>query len=185
MRDGIRHTTVLAGWLLAAGMAGCSAQPVQIAGAESARPADDGSPGYLDRISSQPEVSENDALRGMLMLLDGDDKAKTFQARVEALGGRGIVSRTWRHDADRALTKGRLAYMVCRACEIRGGVIMLLTGPSQRYCLRELQYMDMMSPGTPAATVTGMEFVAVISRADTYRRTGEIPAIMEVTSGGL
>jgi len=157
-------------------LAGCGAP--QITGGQARLPEDDGSPGYLDRISALTDVSENDAMRGFLMILDGEETAEDFQQRVEALKQRGIVGANWSFDADRPLTKGRLAYMAYQASGVGGGVILTLTGPSQRYCLRELQYQGIMAQGLPNTQVTGMEFVAVLTRTDTYRRTGELPAVI-------
>ena len=71
-----------------------------------------------------------------------------------------------------------VAYMIHQACRAPRGVVLTLTGPSQRYCLRELQYLGMMSQGFPTTTVTGMEFVAVLTRAEEYRRTGKLPEVM-------
>jgi len=170
-----RHWT-LAAILAASLLSGCAVP--QITGGQAGLPADDGSPGYLDRISGLKDVSENDAMRGFLMILDGEDAAEDFQHRVEALKERGIVGANWSFDADRPLTKGRLAYMAYQASNVGGGVILTLTGPSQRYCLRELQYQGIMAQGLPNTQVTGMEFVAVLTRTDTYRRTGELPAVI-------
>jgi hypothetical protein len=61
---------------------------------------------------------------------------------------------------------------------MRGGVILTLSGPSQRYCLRELQFRGFVSPGLPYTPVGGMEFVAVLNRAEVYRRTGEAPQVL-------
>jgi len=184
MRETAKQAVSLAAVFLLAGLTGCSPQATRIEGAEAKLPANEGSPGFLDRIASGTTVSENDALRGMLLLLDGQDKASTFRQRVEDLSAKGILPGSWSCDAARPITRGKLAYMVCRACKIRGGVVMHLTGPSQRYCLRELQYLQMISGGTAAGHVSGMEFVAVLSRADIYVRTGELPVIMEATAGG-
>ena len=160
----------------AAGLVGC--QTGGMTAGDAALAADEGSPGYFDRVSSLPSVSENDALRGMLMLLDGEDSCRTFQERVEALQQRGIVDGGWRFEAGRPLTRGKLAYMVCQASGVPGGVILLVGGPNQRYCLREMQYRGLMSDGDMFNKVTGMEFVAVLTRADTYRRTGELPSVL-------
>ncbi len=157
-----------------AGLTGCGTT-TGITGGQTAGPADENSAEYLDRVSSQTEVSENDALIGMLLLLDGDDQAGTFAKRVASLEQRGIVADSWSHDSARALTRGRLAYMICQACQIKGGIILRLFGPSQRYCLRELQYMEMMGDGMTSSQISGMEMVAVLSRADTYIRTGKVP----------
>ncbi len=167
-----------------AAASGCGDPTLNVSGGQAALPADEGSPGFLDRVASGPTVSENDAFRGVLMLIEGDDPAETFQQRVRTLAESGVVDSTWSFDADRPMTKGKLAYMICQACDIRGGVILHATGPSQRYCLRELQYLRMMSAGPPYAEVTGMEYVAVLTRADTYRRKQDIPVIMETKAGG-
>jgi hypothetical protein len=181
MKAKVKHTAFLAAVILAAGMMGCSQQAIKVTGAEEKLPDKEGSPGFLDRLSSQTSVSENDAYRGVLMLVDGEDTAETFRQRAEKLVATGTAARAWTHDANRPITRGRLAFMVCKICKIRGGVVMHVTGPTQRYCLRELQYMSMISSGGPLSPVTGLEYVAVMTRADIYRRTGELPAIMEVT----
>jgi len=168
-------------WTAAAALlvtaAGC-ATPMQITGPETTLPKDDGSPEFLDRLSSAENVTENDALRGVLMLLDGKDESDTFAKRVEALRGREIVSDRWDFDATRPLTRGKLAYMVYQACKLDGGVILTLTGPSQRYCLRELQYRGFMASGVMYTPVSGMEYIAVVTRADTYLETGELPNVL-------
>ncbi len=157
--------------------AGC-ATPMQITGDDATLPKDDGSPEFLDRLSSSENVTENDALRGFLMLLDGKDDAGTFAKRVEALRAREIVSGQWDYRADRPLTRGKLAYMVYQACKLDGGVILTLTGPSQRYCLRELQFRGFMASGVTYAPVSGMEYIAVVTRADTFIETGELPNVL-------
>ena len=159
--------------IAAAGAGGCGSSG-GITGGDAAGTVDENSAEYLDRISVQPEVTENDACSGILLLLDGKDEARTFAQRIESLKKRRLVGASWAHDASRALTRGRLAYMVCQACKIDGGIVLRLFGPSRRYCLRELQYMEMMAPGTGYGQVSGMELVAVLTRADAYIRTGKV-----------
>lgn len=163
--------------IAAAGLSGC-ASGSRIIGKGVARAAGENSAGYLDRMSRQPSVAENDALGGILMLLDGKDDTRTFGQRVDVLEQRGIVGPSWSHKASRALTRGRLAYMICQACDIKGGIILRLLGPSRRYCLRELQYMEVMGMGSQWGQPTGMEFVAVLTRADVYIRTGKVPDVV-------
>ena len=91
-----------------------------------------------------------------------------------------MVSRGWDFDAGRAITRGKLAYMVCMACNIRGGVMMGLA-PSPRYCLREMRYRHMMGQGATFTPVSGMEYVAVLNRADIYKRTGKYPSAVFTT----
>ena len=131
------------------------------------------SAGYLDRTGSLKGcVNENDAMRGILLLLDGEDKCANFTERVNKLADRGIVDKSWAFDAAKPLTRGKMAYMVCQSCDIDGGVIMTIMGPSTRYCLRELRYKGIVVKPYIFGEVTGLEFVAVLSRADNYISTG-------------
>ncbi len=181
MTDRIRHAATVAMLLLAAGTVGC--QSFDVVGAKETLPDGEGSPGFLDRISSQKDVSENDAMRGLLMLIGQENKAKTFKQRVDILLEKKIINPNWNYDARRPITKGRLAYMIYQACDFPGGIILALTGPSEHYCLRELQYQGVISSGTFYMSISGMEFVAVLNRADIYMQTGEIPDVIKTSWG--
>jgi len=174
--DNLTKLMLLATMLLAA-MAGCEGPMGSIKGKGSPQvlPAREDSAGYLDRLSDQNTVSENDAMRGILLLLDGKDEAKSFEDRREALAERGVVSGKWTFQEDRPITRGKFAYMIYQAIKLPGGVILTVGGPNQRYCLRELTYCQFMAQGFILAPVTGMEYVGVLTRADTYRRTGKLP----------
>jgi len=162
-------------------MIGCEGGSGRIEGAELALPMDENSPSYLDRVSSMEAVPENDALRGLLMLIDGKDDCENFRQRVEKLRARRIIPPSWNCQADRPITKGRLAYMLYQACGIRGGATLTLAGPSRRYCLKELQYQGFMSSGMTNTEVTGLEFVAALTRCDTFLQTGELPELISST----
>lgn len=171
-------STLLAGLLFSAG--GCGSGQIE-AGTDATLPEGEDSAAFLDRVSSLPTVSENDALRGVLLLTDGADPDRTFAERVERLRAAEVASDRWTYRAERPITKGRLAYLLYQACDIPGGVVLSVAGPSQRYCLRELQYRGMISDGPPYAEVTGMEYVAVLGRADAWMRTGQVPEVLKTT----
>ena len=170
----------MAMWILGAVAAalasGCARSgELRVSGAEAVLTKGEGSPGFFDRVSSQKTVSENDAMRGMLFLLDGEDKAANFRQRVETLTERGVVAASWHHQADRPITRGKLAFMVYQACKVRGGVTLTLFGPTRYYCLRELQYQGMLGKGMMWSNVTGMEFQGAMLRADEYLQNRELP----------
>lgn len=153
--------------LAAAILAGCAQGPRMTGAGVKFAEAED-SAAFLDRISSQPSVTENDAFRGILLLLDGKDSAATFADRVKALESRRIVNPAWTYSASRAITRGKLAYMVYQACKMQGGLTLTLAGPTERYCLREMQFIRMFGPGAVYGDVSGMELVSVLNRADDY-----------------
>jgi hypothetical protein len=131
---------------------------------------------FLDRASRMEVLDTDNALHGLCLLLDGEDKNPDFQARIDRLRQTGTIASRWTLSAGTPLTKGKLAYMVYQTCAIKEkGAMLAVLGPTQRYCLRELQYRGMMAPGNESTPVTGMEFVAVITRADVYKQTGSFP----------
>ena len=146
-----------------------------VTGTSSVLPANEESDAFLDRLSNEPSVDENDALRGIVYLVEGKDEAKDFGQRVELLRAKGVVPAEWDFDADRKITRGRLAYMIYKAADFKGGVVLTVGGANQRYCLRELQYKNVIGPGAIYGYVTGMEFIAIISRANVYKNSGWVP----------
>jgi hypothetical protein len=133
---------------------------------------------YLDTLSSRETVTEAGAVEGILLLL-GKEQKTTFAEAVAFLKEREIVGPRWSFRADRDVTKGRVAYMVYQACDLKGGLTLTLTGPSPRYCLKELQYLGLMTEGQTYNTVTGMEYVAILARADELRQTGQVSDVMK------
>ncbi len=156
-------------------VAGC-ATPGLIAGGGSPLSTAN-SAAFLDQLSSQPTVPEAQAFRGVLLML-GEDRQMTFAEAVKTLTDAGVVDANWDFDADRPITRGKLAYMFYQSCKMQGGLTLAVTGPSRRYCLRELQYRGFMAPGLPYNKVTGMEYIAVLTRADDLRHTGEVSPVL-------
>ena len=178
-----KHAPILLLALLAAAIAGCQndAPPRLLKGDTPLSVRD--SAEYLDAMSSRPTVTEAEAIEGVLLVLGEEGKKRTFAQAVAFLTQRKILSPRWTHSADRATTKGRVAYMAYQTCNIRGGLTLTVLGPSQRYCLKELQYLGLMSRGQTYNTVTGMEYVAILTRADEYRQTGKVSDVMKKQEG--
>ncbi|MBS3733838.1 MAG: hypothetical protein KGY99_02820 [Phycisphaerae bacterium] len=158
---------------LTIGLVGCAPRkPSTITGGETAAVDGDNSAAFLDRVADAKSVTLNDAVTGMC-LLTGAEAGGDFATRVRLLRGREVLA-GGAVDATAPVTRGQLAYMVYQAADVPGGVILTLTGPSERYCLRELQYRGMMTDGLANTPVSGMEYVAVLTRAKTYMQTGHI-----------
>lgn len=170
--------------ILAALAAGGCGQPGRLAGPEAKLPAGEESPEFIDRLSSQRAVSENDAMRGILMLVHGKDEQATFEQRVSQMRALKCADSTWDFDANRPITRGKLAYMVYQAVHVQGGVILTLTGPSQRYCARELHFQGIMASDIATTQISGGEFIAILDRADAYKNKGEVPEILRTAAGG-
>jgi len=169
-----RYYLLITGFAAVVALGGCASSGLTVAGENATLPKGENSAAFLDRMSSQDTVTENDAMRGILML-DGGDKTGTFKQRVDSLIGKKVLDPKGNYDASRELSRGKLARMICSACGLSGGLILRLTGPSERYCLRELQYRQMMTPGSASTKVSGMEFASVLTRAEIYKRTRRFP----------
>jgi hypothetical protein len=170
-----KRATAIATVLLALLAGGCGNENTVIRTGNEQLPPNEHSAAFLDRVVDKEDATENDAFRGLLLLLDGEDNLADFEQRVNTLRERGLVDNTWSFRADRPIARGKLAYMLYQALDIPGGVILTLTGPSQRYCLKELQYRGMIAQGAVYSPVSGLELVSVLNRADVYKRTGKVP----------
>jgi hypothetical protein len=167
----------------AAALAGCG--PGTVAQPQAALPGGEESAAFLDRLSSQKTVSENDAMRGILYLVEGKDTCTTFQERVKHLQDLKIVGTGWALNAEHPVTRGEMAYMVYQALKVKGGVILTLTGPTQWYCAKELKFQGFMTSSIITTEVSGSEYVALIARADGYKATGDVPDTLKTSARGL
>ncbi|MBT3200905.1 MAG: hypothetical protein HN350_13430 [Phycisphaerales bacterium] len=175
-----RYDLVLAALAVAALLSGCAPAELTISGQDVKLPGQENSAAFLDRMSSLDTVTQNDALRGIMMLEDADP-VDTFKQRVDFLIEKNILPPTGAYDAQSELSRGQLAKLICSACEIKGSVIMRLTGYSERYCLRELQYREMIVRGSGDTKISGMEFASVLTRAATYKQTQKYPDLVGET----
>jgi len=115
----------------------------------------------------------SDGYQAVAMLVRGEGKLLPPEECRTLLVERDIARKSWGDDMAVPLTKGKLAYMVCQALEIKGGLTMLLFGPSERYCLFECLHLDLMANGARYQHCTGGELVGVIDRSDEYQQERE------------
>lgn len=66
------------------------------------------------------------------------------------------------------LRKGQVAYMLCKALDMKGGLWLRLLGLSQRYALRELVYERVMVPGNVQDFMSGKELISTLNQAADY-----------------
>jgi hypothetical protein len=125
---------------------------------------------FWHRLTDQPVCSNDEAFHGLLLYLDNEDKAASYEERVQTLKSRKLLLPGFNQPADVAVTRGTLAVALCQALDIKGGVTMRLLGPSDRYSSRELQFMGLFPPGSPQQTFSGNEYVGIIGRIEDYQR---------------
>lgn len=178
----MRHTQRMFTWAaatLVSVLAGCQQAPRPIAGADSPLPGGEASAEFIDRVEGQVVVNQNDAFRGLLLLLESKDESKGFGERARKLLDRGIVPDNWELDALKPIRRDQFAYMICRGVKAEGGVWHSSLGHTRRYCLQEMQYQGFIVQGLGNTPVSGAEYVAVLARADAYLQQGEIPEALK------
>ena len=133
---------------------------------------------FWHTLATKSVCSNNDAFHALLLDLDGTDPNADYDARVAALKKRGLVVGMFNRPANEGVTRGTIAVALCKAANIKGGVNMRLLGPTGRYCLRELVYMNLLPPSSEYQTFSGVELVGVIGRFEDYQRgnPADLPA---------
>jgi hypothetical protein len=125
---------------------------------------------FLHTLADRPVTSNDEAFHGLVLFLDGNDPAGDYPARVAALRSRGMLPSGFAQSADQAIERGTLAVALVKALSIKGGLTMRVLGPSPRYAVRELQYMDIYPVSSPNQTFKGSEFLSILSKVEEYQK---------------
>ncbi len=126
--------------------------------------------GFQVYLAETDLITVDEAYRAMLILADGEDACQTFDERRAQLESRGIAKAAWKLEPQNVVDTGSVAYMICRICEIRGGVCANTFGRlglgDRRYALRELIYREMIDDSVDYQYVTGPSLLALMAEAD-------------------
>jgi len=123
---------------------------------------------FWHTLAVKSVTCNDDAFHAILLDLDGTDPSADYAARVASLKARGLLQPSFNSPANEAVRRGVVAIAFCKITGIKGGVMMHLVGPTERYCLRELQYDNLMPPSSPNQTFSGVEMVGVIGKLEDY-----------------
>ncbi|MBI4576219.1 MAG: hypothetical protein HY722_08160 [Planctomycetes bacterium] len=137
---------------------------------------------FLRDLPFRKVATLEDALRGMMLLVEGHDRPMSFEERIawclRRKAGQRLLSADWELEASTPVTRGMLAYMMGQTLEVKGGVMLrllrLMQRSYERYYLRELQYTGVIREGPRGEVVDGVELIATLDRAERWRRGEEI-----------
>jgi hypothetical protein len=134
---------------------------------------------FWHRLPERSAITNDEGLHGLLGFVLGDDPAKTYDARVKLAIQKGLLPSGFSEPINATMTKGTLAYGLARYLDVKGGVMMRVSGGSGRYATRELTYLGILpEDSTDNQSISGLDFVGVISKAQDYvsvRGTGFEP----------
>jgi hypothetical protein len=133
---------------------------------------------FWHTLATKPVTCNDDGFHGLILDLDGTDSSQNYGQRVAYLRSRGLLDDSFDQPGDDGLQRGVLAVMLCKAAKIKGGLTMMVFGPTQRYATRELWYMGLYPPSSPNQGLSGMEFVGIIGKFEDHMRgnTALLPA---------
>ncbi|MBI1371788.1 MAG: hypothetical protein GC159_03380 [Phycisphaera sp.] len=123
---------------------------------------------YWDKVATRRAVTNNDALHGLLLTADNASPA-TWEERLAAARDHGWIGANDTLDANATATMGTVAVAACDILHIKGGLTMRVFGPSPRYCVKELVYLEMIPSRSDNQSLSGLEFIDVISRIEDRR----------------
>ena len=168
---------------------GCQpSRPGRPLAAELAGSDEDAQVEFWHALTDEPVATNDHAFHGLLLYLDGKDDAADYAGRVANLKARKMLPKHFDEPATAAVRRGILAVAIMRLLGERGGVTTTLFGPSPRYAVRELMFLNVYPPSTPNQSFSGNEFVGIIGRIDDYQRgnPADVPAVVlpgEMTDG--
>lgn len=124
---------------------------------------------YLKRLVRQAKARKVDAVYVVMVLLGKHKDFSSFEAQSSYLKQNGFFPKYEDgSDLNELLTKGELAFMLCKALKIKGGLHLRIFGLSERYALFELAHQRIMILGHKNEIVTGRELVYSFLRSSDF-----------------
>ena len=127
---------------------------------------------YVRRIFEKDRCGFGDTCRIVLSLSKGEHTDAAFADVHRDLVSAGVVDGDWGFEESSLVTKGTLAYMLCKTLGVKGGVTASVFGMSRRYAFRECVYLGLLSGRTDMEYVTGRELIDALGDAEAYREQG-------------
>jgi hypothetical protein len=125
---------------------------------------------FWHELADRPVTCNDDAFHALLLYADGHDNSKTYDDRVSALKTKGFLPGSFSEPANMAIKRGVLAVAIVKMEKIKGGWVMRVFGPTQRYAVKELEYMGIYPISSPQQTFSGAEFVGIMGKLDDYQQ---------------
>jgi hypothetical protein len=125
---------------------------------------------FWHTLADRHVTSNDEAFHGMLLFIDGNDPSTSYPQRVALLKSRNWLPADFNEPADQAVERGPLAYVIVQSLSIKGGWVMHVFGPSERYAVRELEDMGLYTLSSPNQTFSGSEFLGIIGKLEDYQQ---------------
>ena len=122
-------------------------------------------------LAAKPNATMEDVIKAAYMLNVGESASEkmTFPKTCDIMIQKKFIKKSHAKDPDKLANRGHVAYMVCKALGIRGGLTTRIFGISERYGFRECVYLGLMPEGSQWDKVSGSELVGIMAHAADYQ----------------
>ncbi|MEK7866219.1 MAG: hypothetical protein AAB434_06010 [Planctomycetota bacterium] len=125
---------------------------------------------YYRDLEMKDVACWEDVLHAGYILHTGKNEQKTFEEYRAYAIEHELISESWEIAADAPISKGKLAYVVVAALDIKGGIWLNLLGNNTRYAYRECLHQGLMGKASQHRYIGGKELLSVLRRGMEYRR---------------
>lgn len=120
---------------------------------------------YISALAEKPVASMADAIVTLTLFAGESPWGRGLDELAARLVEKEIFHSDWTVDETDPLTFGKISYLICQACEIPGGFWMRIFGPSERYCFKEMLYLEIIPAGSTHRYLTGEQLLDILSAA--------------------
>jgi len=125
---------------------------------------------YFEALLPRKVTYISDAFKILVILLGVENKYADFESQKDFLIERQVVPQKIQiqNDPYFPLRKGTLSFMICRTLGIKGGLHLRVFPKSERYSLKELEYLGIVKNGYVNDLVSGEELIKILTRSADY-----------------
>ncbi|MFH1023737.1 MAG: hypothetical protein V1809_10175 [Planctomycetota bacterium] len=142
---------------------------------------------FFRELAEKTAVTFADGYTAMVMLHGGERAPVDYATCVQALRKANIIPASWEtaFRPEDALSREKLAYMICRTVKLRGGVnlswtrVARATALETHYALRECVFLEIIPKGTEYKRLTGDELIVILDRAAEFKDAAGKPKARE------
>jgi hypothetical protein len=154
--------------------------------------------GIYRELADRGIATYEDGCRAISYFVDVPENTMTFEELVAELKKKGTIGKRWKYKAEKPLTRGIMAYMICKVLNIKGGLTMRAIditkrftglirkklkikdglavpdfGMYKRYAHLEVQYMGLEPTGNKKTYLTGHDLLAMMYRIEQHIKVEE------------
>lgn len=125
---------------------------------------------YLAELSMRNITYGYDACKTVVLLLGVENDYLDLNSQVAFLIDQGYLPKKYKDNFNpkEPLRRGLASYMFYKILDIKGGVILRIIGPTQRYAMKELAHEGILAEGNVGDILSGGELISILTQSANY-----------------